>query len=69
MSTLPQTMHWTSRLSAAGLVLIQLQILLHVAAAANLKDITFVDASWKEYISKDHDPAWTKGRDALADAG
>ena len=64
-----QAMHWTNRLSAVGLVLIQLQIFLHVAAAANVKEITFVDASWKEYVSKDHDPAWTKGKDALADAG
>ena len=62
-------MHWTSRLSAAGLVLIQLQIFHHVAAAADVKDITFVDASWKQYVRKDHDPAWTKGKDALADAG
>lgn len=34
-----------------------------------MDDITFVDASWKEYVSKDHDPAWTKGADMLSDAG
>ncbi len=47
----------------------QLQLSLAVVAAAEKQDIAFVDAPWKEYISKDHDPAWAKGKDALADAG
>ena len=58
-----------SRVLAAPLLVVQLHILLHIAAAAEKKDIAFVDASWKEYVSKDHDPAWTKGKDTLAEAG
>jgi hypothetical protein len=30
------------------------------------EDITFTDKSWKDYISKDHDPAWKNGTDELA---
>ena len=54
---------------AATLLVVQLHLSLHMVAAAEKKDITFVDVSWKEYVSKDHDPAWTKGNDALSDAG
>ena len=58
-----------SKLLAASLLVIQLHLPLRVVAAAEKKDIAFVDASWKEYVSKDHDPAWTQGKDALSDAG
>ncbi len=64
-----QVMQGMSRVLAAPLLVVQLHILLHIAAAAEKKDIAFVDASWKEYVSKDHDPAWTKGKDTLAEAG
>ncbi len=58
-----------SRVLAAAVMMTQLQLSLAVVAAAEKQDIAFVDAPWKEYISKDHDPAWAKGKDALADAG
>ncbi len=64
-----QAMQRMSRVLAATLLVIQLHLSLRVVAAAEKKDITFVDASWKDYVSKDHDPAWTKGEDALSDAG
>ena len=46
-----------------------LAFLVHISAAATKKDIVFVEASWKEYVSKDHDPAWKKGTDMLSEAG
>lgn len=64
-----QMMLRASRALAAILLVIRLHLSVHVVAAAEKEDIVFVDASWKEYVSKDHDPAWTKGVDALADAG
>lgn len=36
---------------------------------ASREDITFTDKSWKEYIAKDHDPAWTNGTDELTSQG
>ena len=36
---------------------------------ASREDITFTENSWKEFISKDHDPAWTNGTDELTAAG
>ena len=64
-----QVMQRVSRGLAAILLVIQLHLPIYAVAAAEKEDIVFVDASWKEYVSKDHDPAWTKGVDALADAG
>ena len=64
-----QVMQRTSKSRPAAVLMILLQLSFDVMATAEKKDITFVDVSWKEYISKDHDPAWTKGKDALAEAG
>ncbi|CAL8471357.1 g10899 [Coccomyxa elongata] len=36
---------------------------------ASREDIIFTDKSWKEYIAKDHDPAWTNGTDELTSQG
>ena len=39
------------------------------AAAASKQDITFTDKTWRKYISKEHDPAWTNGTDELSAQG
>ena len=36
---------------------------------ASKEDITFTENSWKEYVSKDHDPAWVTGNDEITAAG
>ena len=46
-----------------------LALLVHAVAAVSKEDIVFVEASWKKYVSKDHDPAWKKGTDMLSEAG
>lgn len=58
-------MQYFSTTSAIVLLLLSA----HLAAATYKDDIVFVDSSWKEYVSKDHDPAWTKGKDKLSEAG
>lgn len=40
-----------------------------VATAAKMGDIAFTDASWKEYVGKEHDPAWVKGTDEISAQG
>jgi hypothetical protein len=50
------------------LVLSMLMAVLAVAAASK-EDITFTDKTWRKYISKEHDPAWTNGTDELSAQG
>ena len=57
------------RASHVSSILIVLALLISMAAAASKDDIVFVETSWKEYVSKDHDPAWEKGTDSLSKAG
>ena len=57
------------RASHVSSTIIVMALLVHTAAAASKEDIVLVEASWKEYVSKDHDPAWRKGDDMLSKAG
>ena len=40
-----------------------------IAVAAKMEDIAFTDKSWKEYVGKEHDPAWEKGSDKISAQG